>query len=128
MAQATLEEVEHDGAEHDAGTDADGDTNRSAGAVPARVELPAFADIRVAADLVEEFRAALAAEGDVEVHCGTVERLDAAVAQCLVALHGGLTQAGRRLHLVERTDAFERALTLVGMTEVMADDRQATDR
>ena len=85
----------------------------------ASFELPVIADIRVAEEVVARCRAALEAGGDVRVDGGDVERVDAAVVQCLVALHDGLGQAHRRLEFVAPSEALVRALAVAGVGELV---------
>lgn len=76
--------------------------------------LPAQADIRLGAEIQAQCRAALETTGDVTVDCQAVERVDAAVLQCLAALGDGLRQGGRRLILQGRTPAFDRSVEVLG--------------
>lgn len=84
-----------------------------------RIELPANADIRVGAEILGWCRAALEAEGDVRVACDSVERIDAAVLQCLTSLARSLRQADRRLELVEPSEPFSRTVDLLGFTALL---------
>ncbi len=86
---------------------------------PTRIELPVQADIRQGAEIQARCRAALEAEGDIEVHCGAVERVDAAVLQCLTALAAGLQAADRRLEMVDPSAAFSRSVDLLGLTSLV---------
>lgn len=83
-------------------------------------DLPANADIRSAEEIVARCRTALEAGGDVRIGGGGVERIDASVVQCLVALHAGLGQAHRRLELVEPSDALVRGLAVLGFESITA--------
>ena len=80
-----------------------------------RFELPAQADIRSAAEVYALCRGALEADGDVVVGCQMVERVDAAMLQCLGALADGLRQGGRSLELVEASEPFTRAVSVLGL-------------
>ncbi len=75
---------------------------------PTRFELPCQADIRLGTEIQARCRAALDAEGDVQLDCEGVERVDAAVLQCLEALAGGL-RAGRPAARVWSTPASPSA-------------------
>lgn len=86
---------------------------------PTGFDLPACADIRVAAEVHERCMTALLARGEVRIGCGAVERVDAAVLQCLAALAIGLAQGDRRLDLADRTPAFDRAVDLLGLGPVL---------
>ena len=83
-------------------------------------DLPVCADIRMAAEIRDQCLAALSATGDVRVGCGHVERVDAAVLQCLGALALGLSQVDRGLELVDRTLPFDRAVDLLGFGPLLA--------
>lgn len=85
-----------------------------------RFDLPGQADIRVAAEIKDQCREALDGTGDVRVDCGAVERVDAAVLQCLGSLARSLADSSRALKLVERTEAFDRAVDLLGFEELLA--------
>ena len=87
---------------------------------PTRIDLPACADIRVAAELRDRCLGALQDTGDVRIGCGDVDRVDAAVLQCLGALAVGLGEVGRRLEFTDRTEAFDRAVALLGFDELLA--------
>lgn len=84
------------------------------------VGLPAQADIRSGEELLARCRAALEAPGDVLVSCEGVERIDAAVLQCLAALADALDGGGRRLVLVDPTPAVDRAIGVLGFGDVLA--------
>ena len=81
----------------------------------ARLELPVQADIRQGAEIQAWCRAALETGGDATIDCGSVERVDAAVLQCLVALATGLRAGGRRLQLMNPSPGFTRAVDLLGL-------------
>jgi anti-anti-sigma regulatory factor len=81
--------------------------------------LPSQADIRSAAEIHAQCCAALEATGDVQVGCGAVERIDAAVLQCLGSLAKSLVESSRRLELVDRTEPFDRAVQLLGFDELL---------
>lgn len=83
---------------------------------PTCFELPVQADIRLGTEIQARCRAALDSEGDVQIDCQGVERVDAAVLQCLVALAGDLRAAGRRLEVVDPSAAFSRSVDLLGFT------------
>lgn len=85
-----------------------------------RFDLPGQADIRVAAEIKDQCREALDGTGDVRVDCGAVERVDAAVLQCLGSLARSLADSSRALKLVERTESFDRAVDLLGFEELLA--------
>lgn len=89
---------------------------------PAGFDLPTNADIRAVGEIVEQCRSALEATGDVRVGCAGVERLDAAVVQCLIALHDGLHQAGRALELVDPSAACVRAVEALGLVDMLLVD------
>lgn len=91
------------------------ENNESSGS-PARFELPVQADIRLGTEIQARCRAALDAEGDVQLDCEGVERVDAAVLQCLETLAGGLRASGRRLELVNPSVAFSRAVDILGFS------------
>ncbi|MDG2113352.1 MAG: STAS domain-containing protein, partial [Actinomycetota bacterium] len=86
---------------------------------PTRIELPGQADIRVAADIHALCLTALEASGEVRIDCAQVERIDAAVLQCLGALAHGLRQGERDLELSGRTDSFDRAVEVLGFRAVL---------
>ncbi len=90
--------------------------NNECSGSPTRFELPVQADIRLGTEIQARCRAALEAEGDVQLHCEMVERVDAAVLQCLAALADGLRAGGRRLEVLNPSTAFSRAVDLVGFT------------
>lgn len=79
-----------------------------------QLDLPGMADIRMAGDIVAQCRTALEASGDVVVNCAMVERVDAAVLQCLGSLATSLGESSRQLRLVERSESFDRAVELLG--------------
>ncbi len=81
---------------------------------PIRFELPVQADIRLGTEIQARCRAALDGEGDVQLDCEAVERVDAAVLQCLESLAGGLRAADRRLEVLNPSAAFRRAVDLLG--------------
>ena len=81
---------------------------------PTRFTLPAQAGIRIANELRAWSIDALAADGEVEIVCADVERVDAAVLQCLMALASDLDRLGRRLALTEVPPGVERAIEAVG--------------
>lgn len=85
---------------------------------PTRFELPVQADIRLGTEIQARCRAALEAEGDVEINCESVERVDAAVLQCLAALATGLQAAGRQLAVVDPSAAFGRSVDLLGFASL----------
>ncbi|MEM9562497.1 MAG: STAS domain-containing protein [Actinomycetota bacterium] len=106
-----------------AGEPADGQTTDHAdgasGPAGTSLELPAVADIRVAAEIQARCQAALDSTGDVTVSAASTERVDAAVLQCLAALANGLHQGGRSLHLAESSEAFDRAVDVLGFRRVL---------
>ncbi|MGH1488075.1 MAG: STAS domain-containing protein [Acidimicrobiales bacterium] len=84
-----------------------------------QVVLPSQADIRMAAEVHEQFQAALEATGNVEVDCAAVERVDAAVLQCIGSLASSLRQGARELELAGRTEPFDRAVSLLGFDDLL---------
>jgi anti-anti-sigma regulatory factor len=86
---------------------------------PTRFDLPAQSDVRVAGDVHARCRSALEASGDVRIDCGAVERVDAAVLQCLWALADGLRQGERSLEIVDRTASFDGAVAALGFEELL---------
>lgn len=86
---------------------------------PTSFELPVQADIRVVTDIQDRCRAALDATGEVQIGCADVERIDAAVLQCIGALANGLRQGSRHLSLTDRSDPFDRAVALLGFEELL---------
>jgi anti-anti-sigma regulatory factor len=94
--------------------------NDETSASPTRFELPVQADIRLGTEIQARCRAALEGEGDVQIDCQSVERVDAAVLQCLVALAGGLRAADRRLELAEPSTAFSRSVSLLGFAGLVS--------
>jgi chemotaxis protein CheD len=89
------------------------------GEEPTRFALPARADIRAAAKIHAQCRAAQHATGDVQVECGAVERIDAAVLQCLGALGEALQQGARRLELIHPSPGFSRTVALLGFASIL---------
>lgn len=87
--------------------------------------LPAVADIRSAADFHGQCLAALNATGDVVMDTTTVERVDAAILQCVAALASGLAQGDRRLVIAEPSTAFVRAVGLLGFEDLIDVGRTA---
>lgn len=94
--------------------------NDEPGGSPTRFELPVQADIRLGTEIQARCRAALEAEGDVQLDCEGVERVDAAVLQCLEALAGGLRAADRRLEVLNPSPAFSRAVDLLGFPALVS--------
>lgn len=84
-----------------------------------RFALPATADIRSVADILGQCRSALEAVGEVVVDCGGVERIDAAVLQCLGALHTSLAEADRPLTFAAPSTAFCRAVEVLGFEPLL---------
>ncbi len=86
---------------------------------PGRFTLPSQADIRLAAEIHEQCQAALETSGNVQIDCGLVERVDAAVLQCIGSLAGSLRQGARELELIDRTESFDHAVSVLGFEEVL---------
>lgn len=95
------------------------ENNETSGS-PTRFELPVQADIRLGTEIQARCRAALEAEGDVELDCEAVERVDAAVLQCLAALAAGLRDADRQLVVVNPSAAFSRSVDLLGFAALVS--------
>lgn len=95
------------------------ENNETSGS-PTRFELPVQADIRLGTEIQARCRAALEAGGDVELDCEAVERVDAAVLQCLAALAAGLQDADRRLVVINPSSAFNRSADLLGFAALVS--------
>lgn len=102
------------GTETDVGTDVEAEADD-----PTRFELPATSDIRTAVEIQDRCRAALEADGDVTIGCGSVERVDAAILQCLGSLSRDLVDGGRHLDLTEPSEPFTRAVNVLGFGPVL---------
>jgi len=95
------------------------ENNETSGS-PTRFALPVQADIRLGTEIQARCRAVLEAEGDVELDCEAVERVDAAVLQCLAALTAGLRAADRQLVVVNPSPDFSRSVDLLGFAALVS--------
>lgn len=78
-----------------------------------QIELAAVLDLRAAAPLVNELRAARGA--DVAISAANVERMGAQCAQALLSAAKTWTADGHRLRIASPSEAFTRALRLLGI-------------
>jgi chemotaxis protein CheX len=83
------------------------------------IELPAVADLPVAAELRDILLDALGRDSaaDVVVRAGGVERLSTACVQVLLAASGGFKSAARRFELENPSGPVAEAFTQLGLAE-----------